>query len=402
MPAPAPKPSANGALAQEARDAAAKADAANMALRESLAARLQELDALGVTADEWTTTSQLQTRLAHAAALTEAARAAEEEITEGDAALSRRLSALAATLKASAAHDPALREIVALIEPARIQVEEAARELRGYLAKLDVDPAELARIEARLAALHDVARKHRVRPDALAALRDDTASELEALAQRTDATRLARHAAGAEAAWTSLAEELGKKRRFAASELEGKVTKAMQSLAMKGGRFEVALVPQAAPTSHGLEQVEFRVASHPKQPLGPIAKVASGGELSRLALAIEVVTSEVANVPTLIFDEVDVGIGGAVAATVGRLLQSLGSRRQVLCVTHLPQVAAFADAHFRVTKSGDAEAMHAAVDALAAKARVEELARMLAGSAITAKTRAHAQEMLEQHRRPTR
>ena len=144
------------------------------------------------------------------------------------------------------------------------------------------------------------------------------------------------------------------------------------------------------------------MASHPKQPLGPIAKVASGGELSRLALAIEVVTSEVANVPTLVFDEVDVGIGGAVAATVGRLLQSLGSRRQVLCVTHLPQVAAFADAHFRVTKSGDAEAMHAAVDALSAKARVEELARMLAGSAITAKTRAHAQELLEQHRRTAR
>jgi DNA repair protein RecN (Recombination protein N) len=386
----------------EARDAAAKADAANVALREKLAARLHELDALGVTADEWTATSHLQTRLAHAAALTEAARAAEEEITEGDAALSRRLSALAAALKASAAHDPALREIVALIEPARIQLDEAARELRGYLAKLDVDPAGLARVEARLAAIHDVARKHRVRPEALPALRDDTAAELDALAQRTDVTRLARGAADAEAAWKSLAEELGRKRRFAASELEGKVTKAMQALAMKGGRFEVALLPQAAPTSHGLEQIEFRVASHPKQPQGPIAKVASGGELSRLALAIEVVTSEVANVPTLVFDEVDVGIGGAVAATVGRLLQSLGSRRQVLCVTHLPQVAAFADAHFRVTKSGDTEAMRATVDPLPASARVEELARMLAGSAITAKTRAHAQELLEQHRRPVR
>ena len=385
-----------------ARDAAAKADAANVALRESLAARLQELTALGVSADEWTALSQMQTRLAHAAALTEAARAAEDEISEGDGALSRRLGALAAKLKASAAHDPALREIVALIEPARIQLDEAARELRGYLAKLDVDPAELARVEARLAALHDVARKFRVRPEALPTLRDETEAELAALARSTDAALLARAAADAEADWKRLADELGKKRRFAASELESRVTKAMQALAMKGGRFEAALMPLATPTSHGMEQIEFRVASHPKQPLGPIAKVASGGELSRLALAIEVVTSEVANVPTLVFDEVDVGIGGAVAATVGRLLQSLGSRRQVLCVTHLPQVAAFADAHFRVTKSGDAEAIRAAVDALSAKARVEELARMLAGSAITAKTRAHAQELLEQHRRAAR
>ena len=388
--------------AADARDAAAKADAASVAHRESLEARLAELAALGVTPDEWMATSQLQTRLAHAAALTEAARAAEEEISETDDALTRRLGALVARLKTAAAHDAALGEIIALVEPARIQLNEAARELRGYLARLDVDPAELTRVEARLAALHDAARRYRVRPDALAALHGDTAAELQALAQSTDAKLLARRAAETEAVWKSLADELGAKRRFAASELEAKVTKAMQALAMKGGRFEVALAPLATPTSHGQEQIEFRVASHPKQPLGPIAKVASGGELSRLALAIEVVTSEVGNVPTLIFDEVDVGIGGAVAATVGRLLQSLGSRRQVLCVTHLPQVAAFADAHFRVTKAGDADAIHATVDALPVKARIEELARMLAGSAITAKSRAHAQELLEQHRRPAR
>jgi DNA repair protein RecN (Recombination protein N) len=388
--------------AVEARDAATKADAANVAHREALELRLAELTALGVAADEWTTTSQLQSRLAHAAALTEAARLAEEEIAETDDALTRRLGALVAKLRTAAAHDAALAEIVALVEPARIQLDEAARELRSYLAKLDVDPAELNRVETRLAALHDAARKYRVRPETLSALHDETEAELRALTLGTDATLLARRAAESEAAWKSLADELGHKRRFAASELETKVTKAMQTLAMKGGRFEVALIPLATPTSCGREQVEFRVASHPKQPQGPIAKVASGGELSRLALAIEVVTSEVGNVPTLIFDEVDVGIGGAVAATVGRLLQSLGSRRQVLCVTHLPQVAAFADAHFRVTKGGDADTIHASVDALAAKARIEELARMLAGSAITAKTRAHAQELLEQHRRPAR
>ncbi|MEP6658242.1 MAG: DNA repair protein RecN, partial [Betaproteobacteria bacterium] len=170
-------------------------------------------------------------------------------------------------------------------------------------------------------------------------------------------------------------------------------------LAMAGGRLEIALLPLDPPASHGLELVEFQVASHPSQPLGPLARVASGGELSRIALAIQVVTSEVGNVPTLIFDEVDAGIGGAVAATVGRLLQTLGVRRQVLCVTHLPQVAAFADAHFRVVKEGDEAAVRTSVDPLGAADRVEEIARMLAGSAITAKTRAHAKELLAQHRR---
>ncbi len=168
---------------------------------------------------------------------------------------------------------------------------------------------------------------------------------------------------------------------------------------MDGGRFEVALVPLAAPASHGLEQVEFRVAGHPKQPLGPLARVASGGELSRIALAVQVVASEAGAVPTLIFDEVDSGIGGAVAGTVGRLMQTLAARRQVLTVTHLPQVAAFADTHFRVVKIGDATAVQTNVTGLDAGARVEELARMLAGSSITAKTRAHARELFEQHRR---
>jgi DNA repair protein RecN (Recombination protein N) len=153
------------------------------------------------------------------------------------------------------------------------------------------------------------------------------------------------------------------------------------------------------PASYGVEDVEFRVASHPKQPLGPLAKVASGGELSRIALSVQVVTSEVGEVPTLIFDEVDAGIGGAVAATVGELLQALGARRQVLCVTHLPQVAAFADTHFRITKQGDAEAVRADAVALSGADRIEELARMLAGSAITAKTRAHAKELFQRHRR---
>jgi DNA repair protein RecN (Recombination protein N) len=385
--------------AVERRDAAAAARDATAAEREALDERRRELAALAFTVDEWTSLARVQARLAHAAALIETAEAVEHELAEADDALARRLAALVARLEAGAIHDPALASIAALLEPAHIQLTEAARELRAYRRKLDVDPAELARTEERQAAVHAAARKYRVRPEALPELLTETESRLAALAESSDFEALAKRAAAAESAWRKLAGELTKKRRFAAHELGGRVTQAMGELAMKGGRFEIALLPLVEPTSHGAEQIEFRVASHPKQPLGPLAKVASGGELSRIALAIQVVTSEVGAVPTLIFDEVDAGIGGAVAATVGRLMQSLGNRRQVLCVTHLPQVAAFADHHFRVTKQGDDRSVRADVDALASAARVEELSRMLGGTAVTAKTRAHAKELLEQHRR---
>jgi DNA repair protein RecN (Recombination protein N) len=385
--------------AVERHEAAAQAVLAFAAERDLLAARRRELAALNVSADEWISLSQTQSRLAHAAALLEAATAGEDALAEGDDALTRRLSMLIAKLDANAAHDPALADIVALLGPARIQIDEAARALRRYRQKLDLDPSELARVEERLAAIHDVARRFRVRPEALPALLTDTEARLAVLAESADAAMLARRAADAEALYRALAGELSAKREFAADELETRVTEAMQHLAMAGGRLEIALEPLAAPASFGFEQVEFRVASHPRQPLGPLAKVASGGELSRIALAIQVVTSDVGEVSTLVFDEVDAGIGGAVAATVGRLLQSLGPRRQVLCVTHLPQVATFADHHFRVTKRGDAHTVHAEVEPLGAGDRIEELARMLAGGAITAKTRAHAKELLEQHRR---
>jgi len=388
--------------AVQQRDAAAAAQEASAAEREALAARQRELATLAATAEEWASLASAQSRLAHAAALLEAAAAGEEELTEADGALARRLASLLARLDAGAIHDPALKDVVALLEPARIQLVEAARELRGYRQKLDLDPAELARIEERQAAIHDVARKYRVRPEALPDLLAQTEAQLAALREASDGETLSKRAAASETAWRRLAGELTKKRRFAAHELESRVTSAMQQLAMKGGRFEIALVPLDAPTSHGAEQPEFRVASHPKQPQGPLAKVASGGELSRIALAIQVVTSEVGEVPTLIFDEIDAGIGGAVAATVGRLLQALGKRRQVMCVTHLPQVAAFADSHFRVTKHGDEASVRAEVEALSNTNRIEEIARMLAGSAITAKTRAHAKELLQQHRRSAR
>ncbi len=361
------------------RDAAASAAASSLAERDRLGVLRDELAALRVDAGEWQALSLAQTRLAHGAGLIETASAAEAALADGDDGLCRRLGALAARIAAQATHDPALLEIGALVESARIGLDEAARALRGYRDRLELDPAELAATERRLAALHEAARRHRVRPDALP----------ELLAETERALALLHDSADAEAA----------KRQFAASELDDRVTAMMQELAMAGGRFETGLEPLPTPAAHGLEQVELRVAGHPQQPLAPLARVASGGELSRIALAIEVVGAEVASIPTLIFDEVDVGIGGTVAATVGRLMHALGRRRQVLCVTHLPQVAACADTHYRVTKRGDDASVRTDVAALTGEARVEEIARMLAGSEITARTRAHARELIEQPRR---
>ena len=385
--------------AAERRDAAAQAAQATASERAFLDERRRELAALALADDEWRELAATQSRLANVADLTAAAGEGVAALAEADDALGSRLAQVTQRLRGAAAHDPTLAEAVALLEPAAIAVDEAARALRDYLRRLDADPDALRRVEERLSAVHDVARKHRVRPDALPALLAETEARLAALAESADATALARRADAAEAAYREAATQLTRKRQFAAAELAHRVTEAMQTLAMAGGRLEVALAPVREPASHGLEQVELAVATHPKQPLGPLARVASGGELSRIALAIQVVASEAGEVGTMVFDEVDSGIGGAVAATVGALLQKLAARRQVLCVTHLPQVAAFADTHFRVTKSGDRDTVTSALARLSAGERVDELARMLGGASVTAKTRAHAKELYELHRR---
>jgi DNA repair protein RecN (Recombination protein N) len=387
--------------AVERRDRGGREAAARQVERDALAARHAELTALGATVDEWQTLSQAQSRLAHAATLLDAAATVEAELTEGDAALGARLAALAHRLGQAAQHDRALADIALLADEAKIRVDEAGRSLRAYREHLDLDPGELARVEARLAAFHDLARKHRVRPEALPELAGETGRRLAELAADADVDALTRGAEQARQAYDGLARELTARRKAAASALAKRVGAMMKELAMAGGRCEIALTAVDEPASFGAESVEFRVATHPKQPLGPLARVASGGELSRLALAIQVVLAEVGRVPTLIFDEVDVGIGGAVAATVGRMLHELGARRQVLCVTHLPQVAACADLHYRVTKIGKGDSVATELSRLNAAARVEELARMLGGHEITAKTRAHAGELLAQQRTAT-
>ncbi|MBE7522547.1 MAG: DNA repair protein RecN [Burkholderiales bacterium] len=387
------------------RDAAAALEAAradagrDAAARAELEVRRDELSALRMHEGEWAELNASQSRLAHAASLLATCEEAGEALESADDALTRRVSQLAARLAAASAHDPALADVAAQLEPARVQLVETARALRDYRRRLDLDPADLARIDERLSALHDAARRHRVRPEGLPELLAATTAALAALAAASDVEALERRAGEAERAFHKLAHELRAKRRFAASELEHRVTAAMRTLAMAGGKLEIAMEPLAAPTSHGLDAIEFRIATHAKQPPGPLARVASGGELSRIGLAIQVASSDAAHVPSLVLDEVDAGIGGAVAATVGRLMQSLGDRRQVLCVTHLPQVASFADRHFRVEKQAAASGVVSSVTALEGEARVDELARMLSGESTTPKTRAHARELHESNRR---
>jgi DNA repair protein RecN (Recombination protein N) len=381
------------------RDAAVDAAQAFAAERAALEERARELADLALQPDEWTVLTATQRRLANAASLLEATSQAEEALADGDDALAPRLARIMQRLTQASADDAALADVVALLAPAAIQLDEAVRAMRDYRRRLDVDPDELARIDERLSAIHELARKHRVRPEALPERAQSIAARLAELAEASDPQALARAADAAAERYDALAQELSQRRRTAASALSQRVTATMQELAMRGGRFDAMLEPTAERMRFGRESVSFQIATHPGQAPGPLSRVASGGELSRVALAIEVAASEVGEVPTLVFDEVDTGIGGAVAATVGRMLQALGARRQILCVTHLPQVAAHADHHFRVAKSGDAGQATSDLLALSGSARVDELARMLAGSEITAKTRAHARELHARHAR---
>ena len=282
-----------------------------------------------------------------------------------------------------------------------MELEEAARALRDYLRRLDLDPQELQRVESRLSAIHDLARRHRARPDALPALLAETEARLAALAESADAEGLARRAAEAEAVFRAHAEHLAKKRRFAATELAHRVTQAMQSLSMAGGRLEIALDPLASPASYGLDEVEFRVATHPKQPLG--ATGTRGVGRRTVAHRARHPGGRKRGGPD---SDIDLRRSGQRHWRCGRrhcrtAAANLGSDRQVLCVTHLPQVAACADTHFRVSKTGKGDGVTSELARLAPTNRVEELARMLGGAEVTAKTRAHAREMLESGSRPT-
>jgi DNA repair protein RecN (Recombination protein N) len=301
---------------------------------------------------------------------------------------------VAGRLDGLAEYDPALAEVAALLQSAQAELAEAVSALRRYSDRVELDPRRLGELDGRIAAVLDCARKFRSTPDDLPVMLAGWQERLAALGAAADVAALEARVAGARKQYEALAARLSKDRLKAAKALGVEVSRVMQQLALGGGQFEIALVAIEGGNAGGLEQVEFRIAGLAGNESRSLAKVASGGELSRISLAIQVVTSQAASVPTLIFDEVDVGIGGGVAEVVGRLLRELGAERQVLCVTHLPQVAARANWQWQVAKGGESGQIRSRVTMLDADARIEEIARMLGGVDITAITRQHAQEML--------
>lgn len=380
--------------ARARREGAERDNAATARERELLGWQVDELAALAFDATEWAELNHEHGRLAHAAALMEGADEVLAALGEGDFAAAPLLGRLGVRIDALAAIDGELGEVSELLASAAIQADEALHALRRYRERVDLDPQRLAEIEARIGAVTDMARKHRVAPEELPALLGQWRARLEELDLGADPARLAAAETEARAAYEVCAQRLSALRAPAAAALSERISAAMQGLAMAGGRFEVALTEVAEGGAHGREEVEFRVAANPSQPLRPLARVASGGELSRIGLAIQVITSRDAATPTMIFDEVDVGVGGGVAEIVGRMLRELGRERQVLCVTHLPQVAACADWQWNIAKAERDGEVLSRVVVLDEGARVEEIARMLGGVNITATTRSHAAEML--------
>jgi DNA repair protein RecN (Recombination protein N) len=363
--------------------------------RERLEWQVGELEKLAVRPGEWVDISNEHSRLSHAASLIEGAQQAVNLLSESDSApVLSQVTAIEQKLGRLAEIDDKLCPVLEALEPARIQLQEAVYALNDYLGRIELDPDRLRTVEARLEAIHGTARKFQVSPEDLPAEHVRLSERLAQLADATDLEAMRAQEHKLAEVYHALAQKLTKARAKAAKSLSGAVTAAMQDLSMSGGCFEIAL-HAGEPAAHGMEQVEFLVAGHAGTTPRPLAKVASGGELARIALAISVIASSATATPTLIFDEVDSGIGGGVAEVVGRLLKRLGQDRQVLCVTHLPQVASQASQHFQVSKGTIADGRTASrIERLSASDRVEEIARMLGGLEITATTRKHARELL--------
>ena len=366
--------------------------------REQLQWQVRELATLNFSPGEWLTLQADHSRLSHAASLLEATQMGLEILSEGELAALAQINAVISRLQSLLDYDSSLKTVLDLLESAQIQLQEAVYELGHYQQRLDLDPQRLQEMEQRLTAIHAAARKYRVAPDELPYLLATSAARLEELAQGGDGEALGKEEATAMEEYLKLTRKLTAARDKAARTLAQQVSAAMQTLAMTGGEFAVALMPLAQGNAHGMEQIEFQVSAHQGLPLRALAKVASGGELSRISLAIQVITSKIGTAPTLIFDEVDAGIGGRVAEIVGAMLKKLGEERQVMCVTHLAQVASAADQQWQVVKSADpvnGGKITSRITVLDQQQRIEEIARMLGGVKITETTRQHAAEMLQ-------
>jgi len=369
--------------------------AALQAERDRLEWQVNELTPLAMDPVQWLQFNAEHSRLSHAASLIELSAQTMDQLADTELASLPQLNGVISRIKNFADFDPELKAVLAELESAQVQLQEAVYSLRHYQQKLELDPQRLRELEERLQSIHLAARKFRVDPDALAQSLAQAQGRLMELTQGGDIEALKEAEAKALELYRSQARKLSLSRTKAAREFSEKVTQAMQELAMSGGRLEVSLLPLDEPAAHGMENIEFLVSAHKALPPQPLAKVASGGELSRISLAIQTIASELAQVPTLLFDEVDAGIGGRVAEIVGQRLKSLAGRFQVMCITHLPQVAACAHQQWQVAKSVSGTALTSRVLVLTHEQRIEELARMLGGVKITQTTRRHAAEMLD-------
>ena len=369
---------------------------------ELLRYQVEELDRLELRDGELEELDEEHARLANAGRLLESGQRAlgllDSSFGDNDEGSASSLLAHALSeLESLAELDAGLDSSRELVDSALIQLREGASELRGYLERLEMDPQRLNWVEERIGAIHDIARKHRVEPAQLMDLTERLRADLEGLENADQRLGgLDEEVAKLADAYRATAAKLTKSRTKASGKLGKGVSDAMNELGMPGGRFEVALEPldEEEFSPFGAERIEMRVSANPGQPLKPLAKVASGGELSRISLAIQVIIAKTARIPTMIFDEVDTGVGGGVAEIVGRKMRELGGDRQVLCVTHLPQVAAQGHHHLLVTKVRGKNATQTGIQILEAKSRVEEIARMLGGVKITEQTLAHAEEMI--------
>ncbi len=362
--------------------------------RERLAWQMGEVDKLAPGDDEWEPLNTRHARLANAQSLLDTARAALQALGGDEGGATTQLAEACRLLDQQAHLDPEFRAVSDVLGSSLAQAEDAAHSLQGYLRRVDPDPEALQTLDDRIGLWMTLARRYKRTPADLPALYRSWKAELARLDSAADLASLEAAEKAAAARYNTEARAVSKARGKAAPKLAAAITEAIQGLGMPGGRFDVEVRPAAQPSTSGLDDIHFLVAGHSGTPPRPVGKVASGGELSRIALAIAVTTSQLGAAQTLIFDEVDSGVGGAVADRVGQLMKQLGRDRQVLAVTHLPQVAACADHHLVVTKSSSATHTESTVTPVQGQSRVEEVARMLAGERLSGATVAHAREML--------
>ena len=380
--------------AQQTLDQARSAQDTLQRERERLSWQIGELDKLAPGVDEWDELNTSHSRLANAQTLLEATQTALNHLEDDAQGACGQLSKAVQALQHQAHLAPELGAITDVLAASLAQAEDAAHSLHAWLRHTDLDPQRLEVLDTRLSQWVSLARRYKRTPAELPALLATWRSELVQLDAAADMAALEASVTKAHTVYLTEAKRVSRLRAKSAPQLAAAITQAMQGLGMGGGQFEVMLEAASQPTASGLETIHFLVAGHAGSTPRPVAKVASGGELSRIALAIAVTTSQLGSAQTLIFDEVDSGVGGAVAETVGRLMKQLGRDRQVLAVTHLPQVAACADHHLVVTKALDAHGTASSVSPVQGEQRVAEIARMLGGERLSGTTLAHAKEML--------